>query len=885
LYVALLDINPDYQNKIDESVYSFDREMRCIYSSKFGDFRILKPIDTQLITAKFCNNYLDYFITHFNEKYELNFINTPEYKNPNLPVLKRIIKISDLKGNHIKNLRQPNSTVPDRDILNRFNELLQFVHPTAFFTNMTRDNVGWRYGYTDRTELCYTGHTHKSNGFVIHIKPNNGNIYIYCYSNKCGKLFKLGNLHFDTKWRQESLKINQQYLEYKTAIKFKNILETENVKFSAIINEFIENGGNYVIRSCMGSGKTQLLVKLVTLKFSTRRILYLSHRQTFTQNIYGTFKKCGFYNYLDGVKDLDKQDRLIVQIDSLRHLLNEDNKLKYFDIIILDEIESLLAHLSSPTLADKRSLICLIIEKLIKNAKWVLSLDADFGNRAYDFLSIIKEKPRIIMNEYIGTKKKFMFNSNYDLRCHKILEDIKRKNNIVIICLSKNTLDEIYKMITDKIKNVQIIRYTSMTDDEQKRLLANVNEEWIKYQVVIYSPTIEAGVDFNQVHFNKIYCFLNSGSCSPRSLLQMVGRIRSLADNNILCCYDKCMKFNDKNTYIPSITEVEDMIVNNDYLINNYEFTNINDEFCKLVVKKDAFTRTFAHNYIENYEKQVNFLSILKEMIIERDYEYINEDAGEKETDNHLTEICKGKESEISGESICENSEPDININEELAISTYKTTKKVEEMDELLDSPIITKKELLILQKNKSLTRTDKLSIKKYWIIDKFKIKPEELTMDFLLNWYEKEYILDNALYVLGKKKINDVNDPLLNNTKKKIDYLKQILIIYGFGDIFDFETIITKDDKVEKRMKDSELLTSKYADLMHCFDKKMRQKQDKFSISQFTRLSESILNDFGIGLKCGSKRIQEDNEKRTIITYKLKETKKLLRKTCDLYK
>ena len=68
------------------------------------------------------------------------------------------------------------------------------------------------------------------------------------------------------------------------------------------------------------------------------------------------------------------------------------------------------------------------------------------------------------------------------------------------------------------------------------------------------------------------------------------------------------------------------------------------------------------------------------------------------------------------------------------------------------------------------------MSLRRYWIIKKFKLKPEELTMDFLINWYGKEYILTNVAYALGKKKINDINDPYLGNMKDKISYLNKIL-------------------------------------------------------------------------------------------------------------
>ena len=42
--------------------------------------------------------------------------------------------------------------------------------------------------------------------------------------------------------------------------------------------------------------------------------------------------------------------------------------------------------------------------------------------------------------------------------------------------------------------------------------------------------------------------------------------------------------------------------------------------------------------------------------------------------------------------------------------------------------------------------------MKKYQILKKFKMKHEELNLEFLLNWYGKEYILDNVAYALGNK-------------------------------------------------------------------------------------------------------------------------------------
>jgi len=862
LYNALVQHNEDYKNKIDESVYSLDREFRAIYSTKYDQIRQFVPYPD--CKKKICNNYLDYFITHFDGKYNFTTIKTPEYIHPKKNVIFKATKINEIKGNHVADSIDLDNN--HKIILDRINELLQFVHPTAFFTGMTSDRNGWRFSYSDKSEVCYTGHTHKNNGFAVFIKSTDANVYMYCYSTKCGKLYKLGNLHLDTLWKQESIHINQQYLNYVTDIKLDNLLEQEDTKLSGLINNFVHNKGCFAIKSSMGTGKTQLLKKIIEKNFSNQRILYLSHRQTFTQNIYGTFKDLGFYNYLDGISEISTHDKIILQIDSLKHLFNIQNKIQIFDFIILDEIESLLAHLSSPTLADKRHVVCLILEQLLTKAKWVICMDADFNTRSYEFLTKIGKKPTIIINDFRTVRKKFMFDNRYEIRYYQLLEDIKNKKNICIICLSKNTLDDIYERIIKALPKVNIIRYTSMTDDEQKTALNNVNAEWIKYQVVMYSPTIESGLDFNKEHFNKIYCFLSSGSCSPRSFIQMVGRIRTITDHKIRCVYDNHMLFDNKKVYIPSIDEFEELIISKLSNIQNFNFVSTGENEIELVRKKDAFTRVFAHNYLENYEKQIHFMSVLKEMIVEKEWDYVNENAGESidtETDPD-PDLVEQKSNIQTLDSTHENTELEINIYEGLEKTSYGSSGKTIELDEILDSPLLTKEEADKLESKKcrnQLTRNDKMALRKYWIIKKFKIDPEELNMEFLLNWYGKEYILDNVMYAMGKKKIKK-NDPYLNTMKQKIEYVKKILTVYGFDNLFDFETVAEKDGEMEQRMKDSKLLDwDTYTKMMNCFGKRMYRNKEKntFSVSSFVILSNSIFYEFGVGIISTKKRIRKN--------------------------
>jgi hypothetical protein len=212
LYRALVEHDNKYIPVIDESVYSLDREFRAIYSTKFKEYRQLKPEGQK--DKGFCDNYLDYLITYFKEGITIKCLETPVFINPKINKIIRHTTLSGIKGHHVVD-RLVNGD--DKEIINRTYELLQFIHPTAHFTNRTTDG-GWRFSYSDKTEVCYMGHIHKSNGFNVYVRPTNGDVMIYCLSKRCGKLFKLGNLHFDTLWKKEAMNINQQYLDYKTEI-------------------------------------------------------------------------------------------------------------------------------------------------------------------------------------------------------------------------------------------------------------------------------------------------------------------------------------------------------------------------------------------------------------------------------------------------------------------------------------------------------------------------------------------------------------------------------------------------------------------------------------------------------------------------------------------
>ena len=250
------------------------------------------------------------------------------------------------------------------------------------------------------------------------------------------------------------------------------------------------------------------MVQTHTKEFGIKRILIISYRQTLTNELYGNYNPIGFESYMDGNLESDK---LICQIQSLYKLVPENDflgvpiEIPSYDLVIIDEIESVLAHYKSTTLKNPRftfDLMCSIIH----NSKKLLVLDGDFHNRSYDFIKSFGES-RILKNEYKKVERTLFLLIRETILKARLMKTLKMvRTLLLLVCLLK--LLHIL-LINIKNFNYKTVLHCAKSDDADKEKLKNVNKHWVEYRVVVYSPSIEAGVNFDVKHFNKIYVVLS----------------------------------------------------------------------------------------------------------------------------------------------------------------------------------------------------------------------------------------------------------------------------------------------------------------------------------------------------------------------------------------
>ena len=283
-----------------------------------------------------------------------------------------------------------------------------------------------------------------------------------------------------------------------------------------------------------GTGKTHTFKKLIQ---NFESVLFLTYRQSLAMSLYTELKEeYGFDNYKELTnEEIKKSKRLILQLDSLPRLQEDQDsitgqiqKLQKYDLIVLDESEGLLSHFNATTLKDKEQTFNILF-KLCDTSNKILVCDGDLAERSFDFIDkTLQCQYDIYINDFKPTKRNIIFTREQEGFENNIKKDLKNNKKIVICCmLATDTMK--YKAMFDKDYNVLVHNGS----EKNKQKLINYKEEWAKVDLLIYSPTIEAGVDFDFEYFDKQYGCMSDKSTSARAFSQMLHRVRQFKDNEI----------------------------------------------------------------------------------------------------------------------------------------------------------------------------------------------------------------------------------------------------------------------------------------------------------------------------------------------------------------
>ena len=247
----------------------------------------------------------------------------------------------------------------------------------------------------------------------------------------------------------------------------------------------------------------------------------ISPRITYSEAVYGDLADCGFETYRDKYVELSTRKRVICSIESLHRL--EDSK---YDVLILDEIETILASITSETNYREYDANMKVWENLVKKAKKFFIADAYLTHRTTDFFSRIPGESHAMVHDWTYRPKTMLRYEDPRDFLEKFKELALAGKRIYMVCLSKKQMLSTFAPFL-KENGISHLIYHQQSGDKRKRELQNVDEVWTSVQVVLTTPTITIGINQSKtVHFDHRFIYTGSHSCTPRDTFQAMWRVR-----------------------------------------------------------------------------------------------------------------------------------------------------------------------------------------------------------------------------------------------------------------------------------------------------------------------------------------------------------------------
>ena len=301
------------------------------------------------------------------------------------------------------------------------------------------------------------------------------------------------------------------------------------------------------IKSPMGTGKSWSLSKVFeekTIKkdIKYKSIVYFSCKRAFASSMIHDFKKYGFVNYLD-IEDKSRivdENRIICSVESIQYC--RDN----YDIVIIDESESIADNLMGQMFIKNKPIEgATKIYDIITNSKKVMVMDAYLSSRSYDFIKDIygdemeNKKALTMINKYKYEQRQYIEVDKMAFT-KQITKSLKEGKRCAIVCGSK----KLSEYVIDENKGYDIKSYNNKNP---LPLSCNVNEEWSKCDLLIYTPTITAGISYDveeiEKQFDTLFIYsVNKGSCHFRDTIQAHKRVRKFKSNIIYICLNDKFK-------------------------------------------------------------------------------------------------------------------------------------------------------------------------------------------------------------------------------------------------------------------------------------------------------------------------------------------------------
>ncbi len=330
-----------------------------------------------------------------------------------------------------------------------------------------------------------------------------------------------------------------------------------------------------VMKINMGGGKTYVTIsKLIEMvkENPELKVCWITNRISMAYNLIGRLNNgpqgfdLGFKNYKEiktkcsgkKARGFEKRNiiqndinRIVIELESLHYQVSSPIDYTTYDVIVMDEIESLFnCFLSSGTHGGKGKNYTTNynqFQNLLINSKKVFIMDAFLHKRTINYIKMIDPNSQINLiqrdRQFDKIDKEINYNNTFYGWYNKIINDLKQGKKLYIFYPYKSAKGSVYKMsildfkqrLINQIETLNednVLCYYGDMNDKEKRKLIDVNDIWNNSRVVITNSCITVGVNYEFNDFDKIYLSY-ADHISPRDCIQSSFRIRNTKENVI----------------------------------------------------------------------------------------------------------------------------------------------------------------------------------------------------------------------------------------------------------------------------------------------------------------------------------------------------------------
>ncbi|MHB1097796.1 MAG: hypothetical protein ACYC3F_16680 [Gemmatimonadaceae bacterium] len=282
------------------------------------------------------------------------------------------------------------------------------------------------------------------------------------------------------------------------------------------------------VRSLMGTGKTKALITWLARLKPAQIVIILSFRLTFTRDLAQKLPGFQCYNEIKGKIDPVLHSRLIVQVESIHRL--DITKLEGHDFtLIMDESESILGQWTSGNIKNFNESWAKF-NGLMRASNRIIVMDAFVGARTLSAINELRPGARISLldNKHRPDDRgSAIFMYSEDNWLGKMTAFIDSGKKIVVPCNALSGARKLHQILRAKYPGKDIAIYSSETDPDVKaRIFNDVNTEML-HDVLIYTPTLSAGVSFERAHYDVKFAYYCTSGADYMTIMQMLGRVRN----------------------------------------------------------------------------------------------------------------------------------------------------------------------------------------------------------------------------------------------------------------------------------------------------------------------------------------------------------------------